>query len=132
MPAKTIDYLPKGRLTINSISKDKNINSDPDINFNSSILIKNIQDRRLKVRAKLVEMYNLCADKIIEAEKNGLTDLIFELPESTFIDFNGCKDIDIITYIAKKLKENKLNIYIMNNKTLFITWKFIELNSEKI
>ena len=29
------------------------------LNFNSTILLKNIEKRRLKVRAKLVEMFNL-------------------------------------------------------------------------
>ena len=124
------DYLAKGKLSIDSISKDKNINSDPDLNFNSTVLLKNIQQRRLKVRAKLVEMFNLCCDKILDAENSGLTDLIFKLPESTFIDFNGCRDIDIINYIANKLKQNKLDILILKSDTIFITWKFIELNFE--
>ena len=130
MPAKNLDYLPRGNITINSISKDKNINSDPELNFNSTVLLKNIQQKRLKVRAKMVELFNLCCEKILEAENSNLTDLIFKLPESTFIDFNGCKDIDIINYIAKKLKQNKLDILIMNSDTIFITWKFIELNFE--
>jgi hypothetical protein len=127
---QTTEYLSRGKLSVDSISKDKNINSDPDLNFNSTILLKNIQQRRLKVRAKLVEMFNLCCEKILDVENAGLTDLIFKLPESTFIDFNGCKDIDIINYIAKKLKQNKLDVLIMKNDTLFVTWKFIELNFE--
>lgn len=130
MPSKNLDYLPRGNITINSISKDKNINSDPELNFSSTILLKNIHQRRLKVRAKMVEMFNICWDKILDAENSGLTDLIFKLPESTFIDFNGCRDIDIINYIAKKLKQNKLDILIMNSFTIFVTWKFIELNLE--
>ena len=128
MPSTSLDYLPRGNITINSISKDKNINSDPELNFNSTILLKNIQQKRLKVRAKMVEMFNLCCEKILDADNSGLTDLIFKLPESTFIDFNGCTNIDIINYIAKKLKENRLDILIMNSDTIFITWKFIELN----
>ena len=130
MPSKTLDYLPKNNITIDSISKDKNINSDPELNFNSTILLKNIQQRRLKIRAKMVELFNLCCEKILEAENDGLTDLIFKLPESTFIDFNACKDIDIINYITKKLRQNKLDVLIMNYDTIFITWKFIELNFE--
>lgn len=132
MPSKNLDYLPRGNLTINSISKDKNINSDPELNFNSTVLLRNIQQKRLKVRAKMVDMYNLCCDKILEAENSNLTDLIFKLPESTFIDFNGCKDIDIINYIAKKLKQNKLDVLIMKSDTIFVTWKFIELNFEQL
>ena len=130
MPSKTLDYLPKNNITIDSISKDKNINSDPELIFNSTILLKNIQQRRLKIRAKMVELFNLCCEKILEAENDGLTDLIFKLPESTFIDFNGCKDIDIINYITKKLRQNKLDVLIMKSDTIFITWKFIELNFE--
>ena len=39
---QTVDYLTKGKLSVNSISKDKNINSDPELDFNSTILLKNI------------------------------------------------------------------------------------------
>ena len=41
--------LQKGKIEVNSISKDKFINDDPDINFNSDDLLKTIQRRREKI-----------------------------------------------------------------------------------
>ena len=86
--------------------------------------------RRLKVRAKLVEMYNLCCEKIKEADDMGLTDIIFELPTSMFLINTDCVDIEIIKYIDNNLRKQKLNTYVVNSKKLFITWKFLELNKE--
>ena len=130
MPAKNNVNYSNGKLDISCISRDKFINDVPEKEFDSDVLLKNIKKRRLEIRNTYVKCYNLCCEKILDAENTGLTDLIFKLPETTFIDFNGCKDIDIIDYIAKKLKQNKLDVLIMKNDTIFITWKFIELNFE--
>jgi hypothetical protein len=130
MPSSSQSYLHKGKIDINSISKDKFINDDPDINFDSGVLLKSIQKKREKIRAKLVTCYNLCCEKIKEADNIGLTDLVFELPNMISMSNIYCKDIDVIRYISDKLKDEKLNTYIIDDKKLFITWKFIELNNE--
>lgn len=78
----------------------------------------------------MVRSYNLCCEKIKEANDIGLTDLIFELPEVALLTYTECKDIDIIEYISKNLQKQQLNTYIINSKKLFITWKFLELNKE--
>ncbi len=130
MPGSNSGYLHKGKFDINSISKDKFINDDPDINFDSGVLLKSIQKKREKIRAKLVTSYNLCCDKIREADNTGLTDLIFELPNMISMSNIYCKDIDVIRYISNKLQDEKLNTYIIDDTKLFITWKFIELNKE--
>ena len=70
----------KGKINLNSISKDTFINDDPDINFNSNILLENIKKRRIHVRTILINAYNLCYEKILEADKSGLTDIIFLIP----------------------------------------------------
>ena len=130
MPSSSNTYLQKGKIDINSISKDKFINDEPDINFDSGVLLKSIQKKREKIRAIFVTSYNLCCEKIKEADALHLTDLIFELPNMVSMSNIYCKDIDIIRYISEKLKKEKLNTYIIDNKKIFITWKFIELNKE--
>ena len=132
MPSSNQSYLHKGKIDINSISKDKFINDDPDINFDSGVLLKSIQKKREKIRSKLVSSYNLCCEKIKEADNIGLTDLIFELPNMISMSNIYCKDIDVIRYISNKLREEKLNTLIINNTKIFITWKFIELNKETL
>lgn len=130
MPGSYSSYLNKGKFDINSISKDKHINDDPDINFNSDDLLKTIKKRREKTRAHMVICYNLCCEKIKEADESGLTDLIFNLPNMIIMSNIYCKNIDLIRYISKKLEKQNLNTYIVSDTKLFITWKFIELNKE--
>lgn len=129
MPSNNVSYT-NGKMDIESIAKDKFINDTPEQNFNSDVLLKNIKKKRQKLRNTLVNTYNLCCEKIKEADSIGLTDLIFELPELMFLSFNECRDIDIINYISINLRKQKLNTYVVNSKKLFITWKFLELNKE--
>lgn len=130
MPSSTHSYLNNGKIDINSISKDKFINDDPDITFDSGVLIKSIKKKREKIRSKLVSCYNLCCEKIQDADNIGLTDLIFEIPNMISMSNIYSKDIDILRYISDKLKNEGLNTYIIDEKRIFITWKFIELNKE--
>jgi len=127
----SINY-SSGKLDINCISRDKFINDTPEQNFNSDVLLKNIKKKRNNIRNIFVNSYNLCCEKIKEADNMSLTDIIFELPISMFISNPDCKYIDIINYIDNNLKKQKLNTYIINNRKIFITWKFIELNKENL
>jgi hypothetical protein len=130
MPSSSHSYLNKGKFDINSISKDKFINNDPDITFDSGILLKSIKKKREKIRSNLVICYNLCCEKIQDTDNMGLTDLIFEIPNIISMSNIYCKDIDILRYISNKLRIEGLNTYIIDEKKIFITWKFIELNRE--
>ena len=130
MPSSTHSYLNNGKIDINSISKDKFINDDPDITFDSGVLLKSIKKKREKIRSKLVSCYNLCCEKIQEADNIGLTDLIFEIPNMISMSNIYSKDIDILRYISDKLRKEGLNTYIIDDRKIFITWKFIELNKE--
>jgi hypothetical protein len=120
----------KGALNLNSISKDKFINDDPNINFNSNILLENIKKRRINIRTILINAYNLCYEKILDADKSGLTDIIFIIPYKIQLNSNLCKPIQILTYISEALEKESINTYIIDSTHLFITWKFLELNKE--
>jgi hypothetical protein len=120
----------KGKINLNSISKDTFINDDPDINFNSNILLDNIKKRRIHIRTILINAYNLCYEKILEADKSGLTDIIFLIPYKMQLNANICTSIHILTYISKALQKESINTYIIDHTHLFITWKFLELNKE--
>jgi hypothetical protein len=125
----SINY-SSGKLNIDCISRDKFINDVPSKDFNSDDLLKNIKKKRMNIRNTYVNCYNLCCEKIKEADNLGLTDIIFELPISMFISNPDCKDREIINYIDNNLKKQRLNTYIIDNRKIFITWKFIELNKE--
>lgn len=130
MPSSTHSYLNNGKFDINSISKDKFINDDPDITFDSTVLLKSIKKKREKIRSNLVSCYNLCCEKIQEIDNMGLTDLIFEIPNMILMSNIYSKDIDILRYISDKLRKEGLNTYIIDERKIFITWKFIESNKE--
>ena len=130
MPTNNSTNYSNGKLDISCIARDKFINDTPEKDFNSDVLLKNIKKRRINIRNTYVNCYNLCCEKIKEADNIGLTDIIFELPTAMFISNVDCKDIEILKYIDDNLKKQKLNTYIINNRKLFITWKFIELNKE--
>lgn len=132
MPSRNNNYNRSKRLDVFTISSGKQINIDPSRDFDSNELLTNIYERRKKIRNWFVEMYNLCCVKIKDADDYGLTDLLFELPE-LLIDASIYKEKECMEYISNNLREQNIDTLLLNNgKQLFITWKYIELNKEKI
>ena len=76
-------------------------------------------------------MYNQCCYKIKEADNIGLTDIMFELPD-IILENSSFKHKDAIEYISKNLREQNIDTLILKENKLFITWKYIELNKEKL
>jgi hypothetical protein len=131
MPSKNNNYNHSRKLDVNTISSGKQINLDPSRDFNSNDLLTGIYERRKKIRNWLVDMYNLCCTRIKDADENGFTDLVFELPE-LLMDSSLFKEKECIEYISKNLREQNIDTLLLKNNKLFITWKYIELNKEKI
>ncbi len=128
MPSHNHNYnRNKGILTVDMISSGSKINVEPDRDFDSTQLLNNIVERRRKKRNWLVEMYNKCCVQIKEADDSGLTDIIFTLPE-IIVENSSYKHIEAIEYVSKNLRLQKLDTYIIDNRNLFVTWKYIELN----
>uniref|UniRef100_A0A6C0EBI7 Uncharacterized protein n=1 Tax=viral metagenome TaxID=1070528 RepID=A0A6C0EBI7_9ZZZZ len=101
--------------------------TNDELNFDSDILLQKIINKRKKIRELHVKYFNICCKKIESADSVGMTDIIFKLPkmieEINDFDFKDC-----IEYISKNLKRQKLDTYIINKRTLFVSWKYIELN----
>lgn len=130
MPSNNKNYnRNKGVLSVDMISNGSKINVEPDRDFDSTKLLININERRKKKRNWLVDMYNKCCTQIKEADELGLTDIIFTVPE-IIIENSSYKHIEAIEYISKNLREQKLDTYIIDNRNLFVTWKYIEINLE--
>ena len=131
MPSNIHNYNNTKKIDVYTISSGKKINIDPDRDFNSDELLKNIYERRKKIRNWLVEMYNLCCNRIKDADDNGLTDIMFELPP-IILENSTYKHKDCINYISKNLRDQHIDTLILDNSSLFITWKYIELNKETL
>jgi hypothetical protein len=131
MPSKNNNYNHSKRLDVNTISSGKQINLDPSRDFNSNDLLNGIYEKRKKIRNWFVDMYNLCCTRIKDADENGFTDLVFELPE-LLIDESIFKEKECLEYISKNLREQNIDTLLLKNNKLFITWKYIELYKEKI
>jgi len=128
MPSNNNNYnRNKGILTVDMISNGSKINVEPDRDFDSTKLLNSINDRRKKKRNWLVDMYNQCCAKIKDADDSGLTDIIFTLPE-IIVENSSYKHIEAIEYVSKNLRDQKIDTYIIDNRSLFVTWKYLELN----
>jgi hypothetical protein len=128
MPSDNKNYNnTKGVIDINMISSDKAVNSEPHKDFNSINLLDNIYERRIQKRNWLVSEFNRCCEQIKNANNLGLTDIFFSIPE-IIVENSSYKHKDALEYISKNLREQKLDTYIVNNRTLFVTWKYLELN----
>jgi hypothetical protein len=119
-----------GTLDIDTLFSNNLDNKNEDRKFNSDILLKGITERRKRIRKVHVEMYNLCCSKIQSADSLGLTDIVFELPEY----IPECPEFKhrlCIDYISTNLRKESLDTYMIDQRHLFITWKYVELNKEE-
>jgi len=109
----------KSMITINSSCEDS-IN-----NFNAEYLIKTSKEKREKLLKVYNKYYAHCIEKIKLFHNAGKVDLIYEIPHSITenIDYipKYCMD-----YIEKKLNDNYMDTFRIDNRTVFITWKYIE------
>lgn len=99
--------------------------------FDTDILIETREKKRKTLLNYYLKYYDTCLKKIEIANNLGKTDLLFTVTE--FIP--NCpeyKSKDCLIYIKKKLDQKFFDTYIINNKTLFITWLYIEANKESL
>ena len=130
MPSNNHNYNRNtGKIDVNMISNGKSINVDPSKDFNSHNLLNSIYEKRKKKRNWLVEMYNLCSNKIKDADDAGLTDITFILPE-IILENSSYRHQEAIDYISKNLRDQKIDTLILDKKSIFVTWKYLELKLE--
>lgn len=99
--------------------------------FDTDILIETRERKRKILLNCYIKFYDKCLKKIEIANNVGKTDLLYSVSES-IPNFPEYKPIDCIGYIRNKLENDSFDTYIVGNKTIFITWLYIEANREKI
>ncbi len=125
VPEVKIAYSKLSQFNIDSLISINSNLEDSIKDFNADYLIKSNKEKREKLLKIYHKYYANCIEKIKLFHNAGKMDLIYEVPE---------KVTDNTDYIAKycldfiefKLKQNYIDTFRMNNKMIFITWKYIE------
>ena len=126
MSSDSINFCPKNEISIGTIFKNSKIGHQ-EIKFNLNSIIKRREKKRLELRDKFISALNHCFTKIKDADGSNITDIFYELPISFFNDTDE-NSLEIIRYITDNLRREGFDVLIINNTTLFITWKYIEAN----
>ena len=118
--------LNSNNIDVESLSNLKNSKEIFDINMIISIK----KQKREKLLETYITYYDRCIEKIKILNKRNICDLFFQVP-FYIPDCFEYKPQDCIDFIQNKLKKYYMDSYKINNNTIFITWKYIELNSIK-
>lgn len=116
-----------GKINIDTLFSNNKNNDNQDRNFDSDSLIKNIVEKRKRIRKWYVNMYNICCRDIKEADQLKMKDMIYVLPDI----IPECPEFDhadCIRYISQHLRLEGLDTHVINKRKIFITWINIEYN----
>lgn len=114
-----------GSFDVYSLANLNNINWKNKFNSDNLIKAKNVKKEKL-IDTYLI-YYNRCTERIESANSKDKMDIFFDIPE-VIPECPNYNSFECLLFIEKKLRSQKLDTFIMNNKTIFITWKYIEEN----
>jgi len=112
-------------IDIDSMMSINNSYEESIKNFSAEYLIKSNREKREKLLIIYNKYYANCIEKIKLFHNAGKLDLIYEIPDKIInnLDYISKYCMD---FIETKLKNNKIDTFRIDNKTIFITWKYIE------
>jgi len=112
-------------LDIDSLMTINNTYEESIKNFSADYLIKTNKEKREKLLKIYNRFYAHCIEKIKLFHNAGKFDLIYDVPDKVTdnLDYIPKYCMDFIEF---KLKENYMDTFRIDNKTIFITWKYIE------
>ena len=107
-----------------------NLFADPNnFVFKTSDLLKVKTEKRNKLCIIYRTFYIDCINKIKIKNKMDITDYIYRVPVIKFnIPDYSCSDC--IDFINEKLEKSGFHTLKLNNHTLFISWKYLEVEVE--
>lgn len=116
-----------GALDIKSLfNQDKR-----DLQFTPEELIKKRERKRETLHSNYETYYKRCLEKIEVASSLNKEDIVYNVPK--FIaDCPEYNPIDCLEYIEINLKNKYMDTFRINKNSIFITWKYIEINYEKM
>lgn len=128
------------KLSLESLFKCKTHNNTSDVldvrtitrnqkPFDINVLIQTRQRKREKLLSYYEKSYDICLKKIEIANNLGKTDLLYIVRDSV-----PCcpqyRSRNCIEYIKDRLQQKYFNIHVVDDKTLFITWLYLEINTQ--
>lgn len=115
------------QLNTNNMFNLREIQDKNKLNFNIEKLIKLRENRKKKIFIHYEKIFNLCLNKIDLANNMNKTETIYEVPNGIYGSFDY-KPFDCLEFIEEKLKKMHLDILILNEKTIYISWINLEEN----
>lgn len=115
-----------GKLDIKTLFGRK-YNENHHSDFDSRELLKTVYKKRKKLELCYENIYDMCCQKIVTANNLGLTDIFFNV-NYLVPDCPEYEPYECIEHIIKKLREQHLNVTVISERTLFISWIKLEKN----
>lgn len=110
-----------GGLDVNTITRNQKV-------FDVNVLIETRVRRREKLLGYYEKSFEICVKKIEVANHLGKTDLLFIVRE--FVpNCPSYRSRNCVEYIRDRLQQKCFNIHVVDSKTLFITWLYLEVNT---
>lgn len=114
-----------GKLDIKSLFQQTEENVEHHCDPNE--LLIGAKEKQNKLKKYYNNMFKKCWETIIFANKNGLTEITYEIPKFSEISGYNCKYC--ILFLCTKLREQKMDTKILNQLEIYISWKnFINNN----
>lgn len=110
--------------------REKEIQNIKKVDFSIEKLINSREKKQKQTALQYKKVFNSLLSKINMANSYELTDLIFDVPEIIF----RCPDYKIeecIDYVEKKTRALHIDTYKLSKKSVFISWKNIEINKKE-
>jgi hypothetical protein len=135
----SVENLMKNSNNISTENKEINVynlsgsNLNDSVNiinsFNIDTLIQKKNANRQKINDKYNRYYASCLHEIKMAISIDKTDFIFDVPKID-IECPEYSSLSCIVFIEKRLREQFIDTYKINQTSLFITLKYVEINKK--
>ena len=126
-PREVLKKKANSPISIKTMFNNKNINKNK---FTVDQLIKTQNDRKKEIKKTYINVYNICLNKIIEANKIYKSDIFFEVPNTLYGNKIYNKN-ECLTYIIKKLRNNFMDVLKISDNLIFITWINVKQNKNE-
>lgn len=111
-----------GQLDIKSLFQNED--NDNNKNIDSKNLLETIYEKRNKLQKYYARIFNKCWTTIESANKCGFTKIKYEIPKFSECIGYSCKEC--LLFLKKKLEEQKLDVRIISEVGINISWEFLE------